>query len=171
MDPFVGQIQVFGFNFAPVGWSLCNGQVISIAQNTALFALLGTTYGGNGQSTFALPNLQGRAMVHPGQGPGLSFISQGEVSGQLTQTLTISNLPAHTHGVAIGVNTDPGEEATPTNKLASSANEYSAAAVPPNVLGGVNQLPVGQNQPFSVANPYLGLNCSIAMQGVFPARN
>ncbi len=171
MDQYIGQIQVFGFNFAPIQMAFCNGQILPISQNTALFSLLGTTFGGNGTSTFALPNLQGRTMVHPGQGSGLSPIVWGEQGGQVTQTLTLANLPAHTHNVAIAVNTDPGEEAAPTNKMAGTANKFIAAAAAPNVLGGVSQQPVGQNQAFDITNPYLGLNVCIALTGIYPSRN
>lgn len=170
MDQYIGQIQVFGFNFPPIHMAMCNGQIIAIASNTALFALLGTTYGGNGQTTFALPNLQGRAMVHPGQGPGLSPIVWGEQGGQLSQNMTVANMPAHTHNVAVAVNTDQGEEAAPTNKMAGSPNKFSSAAANGS-LGGVSQQPVGQNQPFDITNPYLGLNVCIALSGIFPARN
>jgi microcystin-dependent protein len=103
MDPFLGQIQAFGFNFPPQGWAFCDGQLISIAQNTALFALLGTTYGGNGQTTFALPDLRGRSIVHPGTGPGLPNVQQGEASGFVSATILTSNMPAHTHAVSVGV--------------------------------------------------------------------
>src|SRR3712207_2888213 len=98
-DPFVAEIRVFGFNFAPKGWAFCNGQLLPISQNTALFALLGTTYGGNGKSTFALPNLQGNCAMHPGQGPGLSLHDLGETGGTPAVTLLISEIPVHTHGV------------------------------------------------------------------------
>lgn len=171
MDPFVGQIQVFGCNFAPIQWAQCNGQILPIAQNTALFSLLGTFYGGNGTTNFALPNLQGSSMVHTGQGPGLSPISTGEVGGSYSVTLNTNNLPPHTHAVAVKVNSAQGEEADPTLILASSANEFTTNTTPVASLGGVNQVPVGQNQPFAITNPYLGLNACIALQGVYPARN
>jgi len=99
MDPFVAEIRIFGFNFAPTGWAFCNGQILPISQNTALFSLLGTTYGGNGQSTFALPNLQDSAPMHPGQGPGLSLHDLGEQGGEETVTLLQSEIPAHSHGM------------------------------------------------------------------------
>lgn len=171
MDQYIGSIQMFGFNFPPTQMAYCNGQLLAISQNTALFALIGTTFGGNGQSTFALPNLQASSMVHPGTGPGLSSISWGQVGGAVSQTMLVNNMPPHIHNVAIGVNTEPGEEAAPTNVLAQVNNEYSTAAAPPNVLGGVNQQIVGANDPFTIANPYLGVNFCIALQGIFPPRN
>ncbi len=171
MEPFIGQIQPFGFNFAPTGWAQCNGQLLSIAQNTALFALLGTTYGGNGQSTFALPDLRGRLMVHPGTIPGMSTIDWGEVGGVENVSVTLQNLPLHNHGVTVSVNTAGGEDALPTNKLASGTNRFSEDATPGAVLGGVSEQTVGGNQPLAIRNPYLGVNVCIAMQGVFPSRS
>jgi microcystin-dependent protein len=171
MEPFIGQIQGFGFNFAPVGWAQCSGQLISIAQNTALFSLLGTTYGGDGQVTFALPDLRGRTMVHPGNGPGLSTISWGEASGFENTTILTSNLPAHNHSVSISVNTATGEDSIPTNKLASGTNRFSEDVSPGSLLGGLNQQIVGGNQPIAIRNPYLALNVCIAMEGIYPSRN
>lgn len=171
MDPFLGQIQAFGFSFPPQGWAFCDGQLISIAQNTALFALLGTTYGGNGQTTFALPDLRGRSMVHAGQGPGLSPIVQGQSGGVENVSILIGNMPAHNHSVTVSVNTATGEDAVPTNKIASSTNAFSEDVTPSSFLGGVNQQTVGGSQPLSIRNPYLGVYHSIAMQGIFPSRN
>lgn len=171
MDPFIGQIQAFGFNFPPQGWAFCDGQLISIAQNTALFALLGTTYGGNGQTTFALPDLRGRSMVHAGQGPGLSPIVQGQSGGVENVTISLNNMPAHNHSVSIGVNTGSGEDASPTTKIASSPNAFSEDVTPGAFLGGVNQQNAGGGQPFPIRNPYLGIYHSIALQGIFPSRN
>lgn len=171
MDPFIGQIQAFGFNFPPQGWAFCDGQTISIAQNTALFSLLGTTYGGNGQTTFALPDLRGRSMVHPGQGPGLSPIGQGENGGAVSVTMSVNNMPAHNHNVSVAVNTATGEEASPTTKLASVVNGYSEDVTPGAVLGGLTQQTVGGNQPIGIRNPFLGIYQCIALQGIFPSRN
>jgi len=171
MEPFIGQIQGFGFTFAPVGWQQCNGQLMSIAQNTALFSLLGTTYGGNGQTTFALPDLRGRAMVHPGSGPGLSNIAWGQVSGVESVTLLPANLPAHNHSVSVAVNIATGEDALPTNKVASGTNRFSEDVTPNSFLGGLTEQTVGGNQPLAIRNPYLALNVCIAMQGIYPSRN
>lgn len=171
MEPYIGQITTFPYNFPPNHWAFCDGQILSIAQNTALFSLLGTVYGGNGQTTFALPDLRGRAMVHPGQGAGLSVISQGEQGGTITQTMLTTNMPAHTHTVSVAVSTEAGEEGLPTNYIASNSNAFITGSTPGSVLGGVTSQPAGQGLPFSIANPYLGLNCCIALQGIFPSRN
>lgn len=171
MEPFIGQIQAFGFNFSPRGWSFCDGQILSISQNSALFSLLGTTYGGNGTTTFALPDLRGRSMVHAGQGPGLSPIVLGEVSGVESTTILVTNLPAHNHSVKISVNTNAGEDSIPTNKIASSTNAFSEDATSGAFLGGLTQQNVGGNQPLAIRNPYIGIYHSIALQGVFPSRN
>ncbi len=171
MEPFLGQIQVFGFNFAPNGWAFCNGQLMSISQNTALFSLLGTTYGGDGISTFGLPDLRGRSMVHAGQGPGLSLINQGQMAGVESVTVLVSNMPSHNHGVSISVNTATGEDAAPTNKIASSTNAFSEDSTAGSFLGGVNQQNVGGNQPLQIRNPYLGIYHCIALEGIYPSRS
>mgnify|MGYP004701633713 CR=1 FL=1 len=170
MDPFIGQIQAFGFNFAPKGWALCNGQLMSISQNTALFSLLGTTYGGDGRVTFGLPDLRGRSIVGAGQGPGLSLIDQGEMSGVETVTLLQNNLPPHNHPVTVAVNTAAGEESDSTLYLASHDGAFSEAPTGSAVLKGVTSAPVGNGQPFSNRNPYLGINVCIALQGIYPSR-
>src|SRR4249919_361909 len=127
-DQFVAEIRIFGFNFAPTGWALCNGQILPISQNTALFSLLGTTYGGNGQSTFALPDMQGNAPMHPGQGPGLSLHDLGETGGSETVTLLESEIPAHSH--AMRANTDFADVQTPSGARSiarsQNANAYKA---------------------------------------------
>ena len=170
MEPFIGQIQAFGFNFPPRGWAFCNGQLLSISQNTALFSLLGTTYGGNGQTTFALPDLRGRSLVGYGNGPGLSSIQQGEMWGQEMVTLLPNNLPAHNHPVTVAVNTANGEESASTSYLASHASAFSEAPTAGAVLKGVTSGPAGGGQPFSNRNPYLGIYVSIALQGIYPSR-
>ena len=171
MEPFIGQIQAFGFNFPPRGWAFCNGQLLPIAQNTALFSLLGTTYGGNGQTTFALPDLRGRSIVHAGQGPGLSYIQQGEMWGQQMVTLLPNNLPAHNHPVSVAVNTATGEESASTLYLTSHASAFSEAPAAGSVLKGVTSGPAGDGQPFSNRNPFLGMNYCIALYGIFPTQN
>jgi microcystin-dependent protein len=170
MEPYIGQIQTFGFNFAPRGWALCNGQIMSIAQNTALFSLLGTTYGGNGQTTFALPDLRGRFPVHQGQGPGLSPYQLGQISGTETTTLIATNLPAHTHTFQLQAAEEGTSETPQGNYIAGSgANGFAAA---PNVaMANTNVGITGNNQPFSILNPYLCINFCIALEGIFPSRN
>lgn len=169
MDPFVAEIRILPTNFAPKGWAFCNGQLLPISQNTALFSLLGTTYGGNGQTNFALPNLQGAAPMHPGQGPGLSLRDLGEVGGTETVTLTQTQIPSHTHPL----NADSGSPTTgsPANAvLASPAalRRYSAASdLEPMVPVGA----AGGSQPHNNMQPYLTLNFCIALQGVYPPRS
>ena len=170
-DPFVAEIRIFPFNFAPIGWAFCNGQILPISQNTALFSLLGTTYGGNGQSTFALPNLQGDVPLHPGQGPGLSLYDLGQSGGSETVTLLESEIPAHAHQLNC-VNGD-GDQAVPTNNTwgatPSGANPY---ITPSN--GNMSPLALGisgGNLPHNNMQPYLTLNFCIALQGVFPPRS
>jgi microcystin-dependent protein len=170
MDPFIGQIQAFGFNFPPRGWAFCDGQLLSISQNAALFSLLGTTYGGDGRTTFALPDLRGRSIVHAGQGPGLNSITQGERAGSENITLTVNNLPAHNHNVSVAVNSGSGEESSSTSYLASHANAFNEVPTSDAVLAGVNQTNVGGNQPVNIRNPFLGIYVCIALQGIFPSR-
>lgn len=169
-DPFVAEIRVFPFNFAPTGWAFCNGQILPLSQNTALFSLLGTTYGGDGKSTFALPNLQGSVPIHPGQGPGLSLYDLGQVGGSEYVTLLQSEIPAHTHGLMTAAD-DQYESNVPTNNALtrSNLNIYS------NSLTITQMAPqslsvAGGSLPHNNMMPYLTLNFCIALQGVFPAR-
>lgn len=192
-EPFIGQIMQVGFNYAPVGWLACNGQLISIAQNSAMFALLGTTFGGNGQTTFGIPDARGRAFKGVGQGPGTSNYVWGQMSGTENVTLSSNNLPQHTHpaqgigvtvsavsniipgataapaaGSCLGVVADPGG-ATPVIYVpASTPNKQTVA------LGGVqvsgNTGIAGGNAPFSILEPYLAVWTIIATQGIFPSR-
>ena len=169
-EPFIGQIIMFGGNFAPRSWAFCNGQLLSIAQNTALFAILGTTYGGNGQTTFALPDMRGRSPKHPGQGPGLSSYDLGESAGVESTTLTINNMPTHNHLIT-GSSTDGDQTklngrvlaTTTSNTYANSGSDATMAATAVSLTGG--------SQPFSILNPYLCVNFIIALQGIFPSRN
>lgn len=168
-EPYIGTIQMFGFNFAPRGWALCNGQLLSIAQNTALFSLLGTQYGGNGQTTFALPDLQGRVAIHQGQGPGLSSYTIGEVSGTETVTLIQQQMPQHNHLINAS-NNDP-TDSTPQNNVPANipAGGYGATA---NInmnpaMGGL----AGGSQPHENRQPFLVINFCIALVGIFPSRN
>jgi microcystin-dependent protein len=171
-DPFVAEIRIFPFNFPPKGWAFCNGQLLAISQNTALFSLLGTTYGGDGKSTFALPNIQGSAVMHPGQGPGLSLHDLGEVGGSETVTLLQSETPSHSHG--LNASTQPGEDPAPANEaLARSvgASLYQTSAGSLVALAPQALPPAGGSLPHNNMQPYLTLNFNIALQGVFPPRS
>ncbi len=171
-DPFVAEIRMFPFNFAPKGWAWCDGQILPLSQNTALFSLLGTTYGGDGSTNFALPNLQGSAPMHPGQGPGLSLRSLGESGGTDTVTLLASEIPVHQHKLRASF--DPGDLFAP-GPTASLASSTGAAAYQPSTAGAVQMAPqaaatAGSSQPHNNLMPYLTVYFSIALQGVFPPR-
>jgi microcystin-dependent protein len=171
-DPFVAEIRIFGFNFAPRGWAFCNGQILPISQNTALFSLLGTTYGGNGQSTFALPNMQDSAPMHPGQGPGLSLHDLGEQGGEPFVTLLQSEMPAHSH--TLMTQNQPGQLNAPAaDRSLSRSNGGNAWKQPPQNLSAMAFqaiAPAGGSLPHNNMMPYLTLNFCIALQGVFPPR-
>jgi len=177
MDPFVAEIRIFPFNFAPKGWALCNGQLMPISQNTALFSLLGTTYGGDGRSTFALPNLQGRTPIHPGQGPGLSLYDLGETLGEEAVTLLQSQISAHGHTLnaedpAVG-NADQSAPGS-TSVLAQSTGGFAYrpdATSQPAQMNPATLSVIGGGQPHNNLQPYLTVNFCIALQGVYPARN
>ena len=177
MEGYLAQIIMFAGNFAPNAWAFCAGQILSIAQNTALFSLLGTTYGGNGQTTFGLPDLRGRVPVGTGQGPGLANIVLGEVSGAATTTLILSNLPIHNHTATttVGVTTvNTSTEEPAGNILASQPDNFYAPANTVNgSLGGVTTTigNAGGNQPFNNMQPYLGMNYVICLEGIYPSRN
>lgn len=174
-DPFVAEIRIFPFNFAPKGWAFCNGQILPISQNTALFSLLGTVYGGDGKSTFALPNLQGSVPMHPGQGPGLSLRDLGETGGSETVTLLQSEMPAHVHGVG-RASTAAGDSVLPQGCVwaqAGAGRGSAALYIAGPATGKVNQFslfPTGGGLPHNNMQPYLTLNFCIALQGVFPPR-
>src|SRR5215213_9006520 len=161
-EPFIGQIIQVGFFFAPRGYALCNGQILSISQNTALFSLLGTTYGGNGQTTFALPDMRGRVPIHRG-----SSFTQGQPIGQEVHTLTLSEMPAHNHTVS--ASSQNGDQADP-KILAAASNAYSGTSDLTSIAPGTVSN-VGGSQPHENRQPYLVLNWCIALQGVFPSRN
>lgn len=206
-QPFIGEIRWVAFNFAPRGWATCDGQLLSIAQNTALFSLLGTTYGGNGQTTFALPDMRGRAPVHPGQGPGLTLRDLGEVGGSEAVTLTLSEMPLHSHTLAAHTHDIPAlpvevrassfaaTKASPAgNVLAKATIEQGGAGTPitnvystgladvslaagsavsaPGTTGGASgtTMAAGGNIPHPNMPPFLGVNCIIALEGIFPSR-
>lgn len=169
-EPFIGQITLFAGNFAPRGWAFCDGQLLSIAQNTALFSILGTTYGGNGQTTFALPDLRGRVPVHPGQGPGLTNRSLGENSGTERVKLEAGHMPAHSHPVR--ATTGAATAKTPTANLLASVSGRNIYGSNGNtqMAGGMIR-DTGGGQAHSNMQPWLGLNYIIALEGIFPSRN
>ena len=171
MDPFVAEIRMFGFNFAPKGWAFCNGQLLPISQNTALFSLLGTTYGGDGKSNFALPDIQGRVVVDPGQGQGLSQYFEGEVGGSETVTLLANEIPSHTHQMQADV-LDLGDTnvLSQNASLALSASGTLYQSASNATLNAQALAPQGGNLPHNNLQPYLTLNFCLALQGVFPPR-
>ena len=168
-DPFVAEIRIFPFNFAPKGWAWCDGQLLPLSQNTALFSLLGTTYGGNGKSNFALPDLQGRAPMHPGQGPGLSLHDLGETGGSETVTLLESEIPSHSHGLRGSLGDD--DSTLPGNP--NAPGQLSIIYAPPGnvvMMAGQALAPAGGDAPHNNLQPYLTFYFCIALQGVFPPR-
>ena len=174
-EPMLGSICITAANFCPRGYASTEGQLLSIAQNTALFSLLGTTYGGNGQTTFALPDLRGRSAVGMGQGPGLSPVFQGEQGGSENVTLTVNQLPAHSHTAQLRGTTSTGNTDSPANAVPARlprSNIYSSATGDSNMgTSAVSVGSTGGNQPVSVLDPYLGLRFCIALQGVYPSRD
>jgi len=175
-NPFVAEVRIFTGNFAPKGWALCDGQLLPISQNTALFSLLGTTYGGDGKSNFALPNLQGCAPMQAGQGPGLSLRDLGETAGEQTVTLLQTEMPAHSHTAQATTDlTTPN--ASPANNIWASGQKGFGNVYTPSVSGqNVQMNPLGTsiaggNLPHNNMPPFLGLTFIIALQGVFPARS
>lgn len=173
-DPFLAEIRIYPFNFAPKGWAFCDGQLLPISQNTALFSLLGTAYGGDGKSTFQLPNMQGNAPMAPGQGKDLSLHVLGETGGSETVTLLESEIPAHTHFMRAH-NLDPADvqNPTPQTSLAQSSqgNAYNATTGTGLVSLAAQALgPAGGGQPHNNMQPYLTLSFCIALQGVYPPR-
>lgn len=180
-NSFVAEIALFPFNFAPTGWAFCNGQIMPIAQNTALFSLLGTMYGGNGQSTFQLPNLQGRCVIAPDQGPGLTLRNIADVGGTESVTLTALEIPIHTHSVQASLKT--ANPSSPTDVTANPIDNFPAASTvnlysdtagagkmtPLNV--DVRVEPTGGSLPHNNMQPYLTINFCIALQGIFPPRS
>ena len=184
-NPLMAEIRMFAGNFAPRGWAFCWGQIISIAQNTALFSLLGTTYGGNGQTTFALPDLRGRVPRGTGTGPGLQNVNLGEISGSPSHTLIITEMPAHNHvavpgAVRMPCSSGAGDTDDPTDAMlavsAKGDEQYlasggTATGFLPGTVQGVTIGIAGGSQPFSIMNPYLGMNYIIATEGIYPSRN
>jgi microcystin-dependent protein len=178
MEGVIGYVTMFAGNFAPRAWAFCAGQIMPIAQNTALFSILGTTYGGNGQTTFGLPDLRGRAVVSAGQGPGLSFYQLGQVTGTETQTLISGQMAAHVHPTSVVItpaaatnastsSPQNGVYANSTESLYNSTGDTSMQQYNGALTTGI----IGSSQAFPIVNPYLALNYVICLQGVFPARN
>jgi microcystin-dependent protein len=176
-QPYLGAIFIFAGNFAPRGYQLCQGQLLAISQNAALFSILGTTYGGNGVSTFGLPDLRGRAPIGAGAGPGLSTIVEGEAAGVENVSILVSNMPAHNH--LINASNAGGGLASPQNAFLAQpldANQgptttYNTAVAPAVTMAPTSVSVTGSNIPLNIQNPYLGINYIIAMEGLFPSRN
>lgn len=171
-QPFLAEIRMFGFNFAPVGWALCNGQIMSIAQNTALFSLLGTTFGGDGKSNFGLPNLQGNDAMFWGTGAGLSARTIGQTGGSASVTLTDAQIPAHTHPVS--GQTNAPNTTSPAGAVPGTSNQQRYVAVPNPAAGTLNAAAlatVGGSQGHNNMQPFLVVNYCIALQGIFPSRS
>ncbi len=170
-EPFVGEIRSFGFNFAPTGWAQCNGQLLPIAQNTALFSILGTTYGGDGKSTFALPNLSGSLAMGAGQGRGQSLRNLGQIGGEVAVTLSAQQIPVHSHPA--NANAGNGNQATPAGNFwaqdAGGSKEYGDVGPAQMAAGAIGT--TGGGQAHSNLQPYLVLNYCIALQGVYPPRS
>lgn len=195
MESFIGMIFLFGESFAPTNWALCDGKQINISENDALYSLLGTTYGGDGVTTFALPDLRGRTPVGVGQGPGLSNYVQGQMAGTESRTLLITNLPAHNHATASNLTINPAAStATGTTNIPGSTlveatlpnigsgpaaqpikgyavADNSAILAPSAVSGSITIGVTGGNQPFNIQRPYLALNYCISLYGIYPSRN
>jgi microcystin-dependent protein len=172
-DQFLAEIRIFPFNFPPTGWAFCDGQIMPISQNTALFSLLGTTYGGDGKSTFALPDMQGNAPMQPGQGQGLSLRDLGEMSGVESITLLVSEIPVHSHALSADA-LDPSDltAPAPARVLAQSSgvSAYQPAASNLGAMAFQSLPPAGGGLPHNNMQPYLTLNFCIALQGIFPQR-
>lgn len=181
-QPFLAEIMMFGGNFAPRGWAMCNGQLLSIAQNTALFSLLGTTFGGDGVTTFGLPDLRGRVPMHWGTGGGLSPRVLGERAGTENATLTVNNLPSHTHvstlSASMPSNSGAGNADSPNGNIPagnatqenySALNTANGTMSPITLAGGIQ--PAGGNVPFPIMQPYLALTFCVALEGIYPSRN
>jgi microcystin-dependent protein len=171
-DQFVAEIRIFPFNFPPTGWAFCDGQLLAISQNTALFSLLGTVYGGDGKSTFALPDMQGNAPMQPGQGQGLSLRDLGEMSGTESITLLVSEIPLHTHSLRASIEPGDNRVPQPNVSLATSTGAFAYVGGNPQVdlMAFQGLPPAGGGLPHNNMQPYLTLNFCIALQGIFPQR-
>ena len=169
-EPFVGEIRIFAGNFAPSGWMFCSGQLLSIAQNDVLFTLIGTTYGGDGQSTFGLPDLQGRVPIHQGQGPGLSNRTLAERAGVESVTLTTNMIPTHVHS-QLGSGGSATDTQPSGNLLATVTSDIDIPGAPTNQLQQNAVTPTGGSQPHANMQPYLGLSFIISLFGIYPSQN
>ena len=171
--PFIGQICMFGGNFAPRGWAFCQGQILSIAQNTALYSILGTTYGGNGQTTFGLPDLRYRVPVGTGTVTGLGSMTMGQMGGEVNHTLISTEMPAHNHALQIPTTSGDSTAKNPNGNIlgGTASPTYAAANTANGQIGGAAIGIAGGSQPHNIMQPYLGLNFIIAMEGVYPSRN
>ena len=174
-SPFIGEIRMFGFNFAPTNWAMCNGQLLAISQYSALFSLLGTTYGGNGQTTFGLPDLRGRVPIHQGTGQGLSTYVIGQIAGTENVTLLSTQMPQHNHGISAVSNTG-GNQPTPSNNFLAAEStgtslDYSSGPLSDSTMNPAMVQPAGNSLPHTNIQPYLAITFCIALNGVFPSRN
>lgn len=171
-EPFIGQIMCAGFNFAPRGWAAMNGQLLPIATNTALFSLLGTTYGGDGRVTFGLPDMRGRVMLHTGMGPGLSFRNLGETGGVENTTISLQQMPPHSHSVAPIASSSDATSISPTGKAPATKARTTlyADATPGNTMAPATSTVAGGGQPMSLMQPFVTMNCFIATEGIYPSR-
>ncbi len=170
-EPFLGEIRMFGFGFAPQGWALCNGQLLPISQNTALFSLLGTTYGGDGRTTFALPDMRSRVPVCQGQGPGLSSYAEGQAGGAETVTLAAAQMPGHTHPVKASSGAADSDQPGGRALARSASHIYTAKPDTSTVMNADMLGDAGGSQPHGNIQPYLAVYFCIALTGIFPARN
>ncbi len=172
MEPFIAQIIMFGGNFAPRGWAFCDGQLLAISTNQALFSILGTTYGGDGRTTFGLPDLRGRYAMHPGNGPGLTPRQLGQRGGSETNTLTTQNMPAHNHAATLHASGNPADSANPTGARPGMAEAYSAQAASVSLAAdAATTANTGGGNAVNNVPPYHCVNFIIALQGIFPSRN
>jgi microcystin-dependent protein len=168
-EPYLGEMAYFAGNFAPRGWAFCEGQLLPISQNQALFSILGTMYGGDGRTTFALPDMRGRALVHAGSGPGLSTRQQGQKFGSENVTMTVAQMPSHSHSAHS--TSDTTVDDTANGKALAAVKMYKSRTIPSKSLNSETIGNTGGNQPINTVQPTLAINCIIAIQGIFPSRN
>ena len=173
-EPFIGQVMLVGWNFAARGWALCDGQLLPISQYSAVFSLLGTTFGGDGRNTFGLPDLRGRVPVHVGNGPGLASVSWGEKAGVNDVTLNTTQIPSHNHSVTLRAENRNGNETDPTNNMLAAGGSYRAQVAADDVSmnpAAITQQNVGGNLSHTNMQPFLGMYYEIALQRIFPSRS